>query len=147
MWCEPSSQANRPTDEPGAKSRPWLICPATVPPRKALAACKEAIQSRETRRDWIDDDEAWKEQGFPVGSGLVERAVAVAINLRMKKRCMRWKRANATAAVALRVHRINTERDAAASLSIVGGTFECKKLARTLSPPLLKLVHRRACEG
>ncbi|MGZ3625463.1 MAG: hypothetical protein ACXWPG_19910 [Ktedonobacteraceae bacterium] len=45
----------------------------------------------------------------------MERAVAVVINMRMKKRGMRWKRANATAVVALRVQRINAEWDDAAA--------------------------------
>ena len=55
------------------------------------------------------------EQGYPVGSGLVERAVAVVINARMKKRGMRWKRANATAVVALRFQCINAEWEDAAA--------------------------------
>ncbi len=56
----------------------------------------------------------WQADGYPVGSGLVERAVAVVINMRMKKRGMRWKRTNATAVVALRTERINAEWDIAA---------------------------------
>lgn len=50
-----------------------------------------------------------------MGCGLVERAVALVINARMKKRGMRWKRANATALVALRVQRINADWEAAAA--------------------------------
>lgn len=64
--------------------------------------------------DWMDNYQAWQEQGYPVGSGLVERAVAVMINVRMKKQGTRWKRANATAVVALRVQRINADWEAAA---------------------------------
>lgn len=75
---------------------------------------EDAIRYLETQRDWIGNYESWREQGYPVGSGLVERAVAVVINARMKKRGMRWKRANATAVVALRAQRINAEWDAAA---------------------------------
>jgi hypothetical protein len=45
----------------------------------------------------------------------VERAVAVVIDVRMKKQGMRWKRATATAVVALRVRRINTDWEAAAA--------------------------------
>jgi hypothetical protein len=73
------------------------------------AAFENAIQYLETQHDWMGDYQRWKEQGYPVGSGLVERAVAVVINVRMKKRGMRWKRANATAVVALRVQRINAD--------------------------------------
>ncbi len=80
-----------------------------VPP-----AVKEAIQYLETQQDWLGNYAHWQEQGYPVGSGLVERAVALVINIRMKKRGMRWKRANATAVVALRVQRINAAWDAAA---------------------------------
>lgn len=74
----------------------------------------EAIRYLETQTDWLGNYEQWQEQGYPVGSGLVERAVAVVINARMKKRGMRWKRANATAIVALRVQRINADWEAAA---------------------------------
>jgi hypothetical protein len=81
---------------------------------EAPAAFEEAVQYLEAQRDWIGNYQTWKEQGYPVGSGMVERAVAVVINLRMKKRGMRWKRANATAVVALRVQQINAEWDAAA---------------------------------
>jgi hypothetical protein len=59
--------------------------------------------------------EHWQQQGYPVGSGLVERAIAVVINARMKKRGMRWKRTNATAVVALRVQQINADWEAPAA--------------------------------
>jgi hypothetical protein len=70
---------------------------------------EEAIRYLETQKDWLGDYEQWQADGYPVGSGLVERAVTVVINMRMKKRGMRWKRANATAVVALRVQRINAD--------------------------------------
>jgi hypothetical protein len=80
-----------------------------APPPKA-----EAIRYLDTQQDWLGNYQQWQEQGYPVGSGLVERAVALVINVRMKKRGMRWKRANATAVVALRVQRINAEWEAVA---------------------------------
>lgn len=80
-----------------------------VPP-----ALEEAIRYLETQADWLGNYQVWQEQGYPVGSGLVERAVAIVINARMKKRGMRWKRANAHAVVALRVHYLNAEWEAAA---------------------------------
>jgi hypothetical protein len=43
-----------------------------------------------------------------------ERAEARVINLRMKKRGMRWKRAAASAVLALRDQRINAEWESAA---------------------------------
>jgi len=75
---------------------------------------EDAIRYLETQQDWLGNYEQWQADGYPVGSGLVERAVAVVINMRMKKRGMRWKRANATAVVALRVHYINADWEAAA---------------------------------
>jgi hypothetical protein len=81
----------------------------------APPALEEAIQYLETQQDWLGNYAHWQEQGYPVGSGLVERAVALVINVRMKRRGMRWKRANATAVVALRVHYINADWEAAAA--------------------------------
>lgn len=81
----------------------------------ALPLLEEAIRYLETQRAWIGNYEQWQAQGYPVGSGLVERAVAGVINARMKKRGMRWKRANATAVVALRVQQINADWEAAAA--------------------------------
>ncbi len=75
---------------------------------------EDAIRYLETQKDWMGNYEQWREEGYPVGSGLVERAVAIVINARMKKRGMRWKRANATAVVALRAERINANWEAAA---------------------------------
>lgn len=80
-----------------------------VPP-----ALEEAIHYLETQQDWLDTYAHGQEQGDPVGSGLVERAVALVIQVRRKKRGMRWKRANATAVGALRVHHSNTDWDAVA---------------------------------
>jgi hypothetical protein len=76
---------------------------------------EEAILYLETQKGWMGNYQQWQADGYPVGSGLVERAVAVVINMRMKKRGMRWKRANATAAVALRVQRINADWEDAAA--------------------------------
>jgi len=81
---------------------------------KAPSPLEEAIRYLETQRDWMGNYRQWQEQGYPVGSGLVERAVAVVINVCMKKRGMRWKRTNATAVVTLRVQRINAEWEDAA---------------------------------
>ncbi|HEU5379374.1 MAG TPA: hypothetical protein VFV38_28460 [Ktedonobacteraceae bacterium] len=78
------------------------------------APLEHAIRYLQTQTAWLGNDEQWRAQGYPVGSGLVERAVAVVINQRMKKRGMRWKRANATAVVALRVQRINADWETAA---------------------------------
>jgi hypothetical protein len=48
-------------------------------------------------------------RGYPVGSGMIERAVSLVINRRMKKRGMRWCRPNATAIVALRIALLNDD--------------------------------------
>jgi hypothetical protein len=73
-----------------------------VPP-----ALRAAITYLDKQREWIGSYERWKQQGYPVGSGLVERAVSWVINRRMKRRGMRWLRKNATAVVALRVDLLN----------------------------------------
>ncbi|HEU5374827.1 MAG TPA: hypothetical protein VFV38_05270 [Ktedonobacteraceae bacterium] len=62
---------------------------------EAPAAFEDAVRYLQTQQDWIGNYQAWREQGYPVGSGLVERAVAVVVNTRMKKRGMHWKRINA----------------------------------------------------
>jgi hypothetical protein len=75
--------------------------------RKIPPALRAAITYLEKQRDWIGSYEQWKQQGYPVGSGIVERAVSLVINRRMKRRGMRWLRKNATAVVALRVDLLN----------------------------------------
>jgi hypothetical protein len=80
-----------------------------------IEAFEDAITSLDSHREWIGDDEQWRQQGFPVGSGMIERGVAVVINPRMKRRGMRWKRCNATAVVALRVLALNTQWDEASA--------------------------------
>jgi hypothetical protein len=82
---------------------------ATGLPAEALKPLKEAITYLEHQRPWIGSYERWRAQGYPVGSGMIERAVALVINRRMKKRGMRWKRANGTAIVALRTDLLNDD--------------------------------------
>jgi transposase-like protein len=74
-----------------------------------LKPLQEAIRYLENQRGWIGSYEGWKAQGYPVGSGMIERAVAIVINRRMKKRGMRWCRSNATAVVALRADVLNED--------------------------------------
>jgi hypothetical protein len=69
----------------------------------------QAITYLEKQRDWIGSYEQWKQEGYPVGSGIIERGVALVINRRMKRRGMRWLRKNATAVVALRVDLLNAD--------------------------------------
>lgn len=76
-----------------------------------VAAIEDAIGYLDGQRGWIGDYEAWKEQGYPVGSGMVERQVELVINRRLKKRGMRWLRANADAVTALRVAHLNRDWD------------------------------------
>ena len=78
---------------------------------------------------------------------MVERAVAVVINARMKKRDMRWKRDNAIAVVTLRVQQINarwqTPSVVAYSL-IFGGTHvnrKCRILFITVEVIVIHKVH------
>ena len=73
-----------------------------------IPALEQTIRYLEGQRTWLGNYAAWQEAGYPVGSGLIERAVALVINWRMKGRGMRWCRGNASAVVALRVHTLNT---------------------------------------
>jgi transposase-like protein len=77
-----------------------------VEPRAAITG---AITYLENQRAWIGSYEQWRKQGYPVGSGMIERAVSIVINRRMKKRGMRWKRVNGTAVVALRTDVLNED--------------------------------------
>lgn len=81
-------------------------------PIKALTA---ALTYLDTQRDWIGNYAQWQRQGYPVGSGLIERTVALVINRRMKRQGMTWLRRNATAVVALRVGVLNEEWPAPAA--------------------------------
>lgn len=78
-------------------------------PTNLLKPLQEAIRYVENQRPWIGSYEQWRTQGYPVGSGMIERAVAIVINRRMKKRGMRWCRSNATAIVALRADLLNED--------------------------------------
>jgi len=74
-----------------------------------LETVTKAMTYLQNQRPWIGSYEQWKKLGYPVGSGMIERAVALVINRRMKKRGMRWCRLNATAVVALRADLINDD--------------------------------------
>jgi len=82
---------------------------ATGLPAEAGATIQKAITYLENQRPWIGSYEHWRKLGYPVGSGMIERAVALVINRRMKKRGMRWCRQNATAVVALRTALLNDD--------------------------------------
>jgi len=85
------------------------------PDCEPIEALEEALTYLENQRDWIGNYQQWQDAGYPVGSGLVERGVAVVINPRMKRRGMRGLHVNATAVVALRVHLLNAQWDAASA--------------------------------
>jgi hypothetical protein len=74
-----------------------------------VKALHVAMTYLKNQRDWIGNYEEWKRQEYPVGSGIIERAVAVVINRRMKRRGMSWLRRNATSVVALRVAWLNED--------------------------------------
>ena len=78
-------------------------------PAEPLEAITKAITYLEHQRPWIGSYEHWRKLGYPVGSGMIERAVSLVINRRMKKRGMRWRRANGTAIVALRTDLLNDD--------------------------------------
>lgn len=67
-----------------------------------------------TQQAWIVDADALQADGEVVGSGMVEKAVDLVINRRLKgRRGMRWWRANAEAVVTLRTRQLNQDYDAA----------------------------------
>lgn len=72
---------------------------------------EEALSYLRSQRGWLGDYQAWRDAGEPVGSGMVEREVALVINKRMKHQGMRWRRDNADAVIALRVRTINDSWD------------------------------------
>ncbi len=82
---------------------------ATGLPPESRDVLQKAITYLVNQRPWIGSYENWRKQGYPVGSGMIERAVAIVINRRMKKQGMRWKRPNATAMVALRADLLNED--------------------------------------
>jgi hypothetical protein len=75
--------------------------------QEPVPALEETIRYIDGQRDWMGDYAAWQAEGYPIGSGLVERAVELVINRRLKRQGMRWLRNNAGALVALRVATIN----------------------------------------
>jgi hypothetical protein len=82
---------------------------ATGLPAEALKLLKEAMGYLAHQRPRRGSYKCWKAQGYPVGSGMIEHAVALVIKRRMKKRGMRWCRPNATAVVALRTDLLNDD--------------------------------------
>jgi hypothetical protein len=76
-----------------------------------VARLEDAIAYLRGQRAWLGDYATWQAAGYPVGSGLIERAVALVINRRMKRQGMRWRRVNASAVVALRVRAFNADWD------------------------------------
>lgn len=84
-------------------------------------ALEEAISYLQSQWEagWLGNYAQWKEEGYPVGSGIsgmVEREVELVINRRMKKRGGRWCRCNADSVVALRVLVLNDEWEQANAL-------------------------------
>jgi hypothetical protein len=94
-----------------AEARAALAALRPPGPAEPVAALEEAITYLDGQRGWLGDYAAWRDAGLPVGSGLVERAVAVVINRRLKRQGMRWRRASADAVVALRVRECNAAWD------------------------------------
>jgi hypothetical protein len=82
-----------------------------APPADPIPVLEETLRYLDHQRGWLGDYATWQQQGYPVGSGLIERAVAIVINWRMKGRGMRWCRHNASAVVALRVRTLNATKE------------------------------------
>jgi hypothetical protein len=76
-------------------------------PAEPVALLEDTLRYLDHQRGWLGNYAAGQTAGYPIGSGCVERAVALVINWRMKKRGMRWRRPTANALVALRVRELN----------------------------------------
>ncbi len=92
-------------DVEGARAQLQALRPAT--PAEPVALLEDTRRYLESQRPWLGNYHAWQTAGYPIGSGCIERAVAMVINWRMKKRGMPWTRLNASALVALRVRELN----------------------------------------
>ena len=82
-----------------------------APPAEPIPRLEDAIAYLCGQRAWLGDYATWQAAGYPVGSELIERAVALVINRRMKRQGMRWCRHTASAVVALRVRELNATWD------------------------------------
>ena len=72
----------------------------------------ELITYLANNAEWICDYDQLRLEGYPVGSGSVEKAVDIVINRRLKcRRGMRWWRNNANRVVALRTLMLNDDWD------------------------------------
>lgn len=91
------------------KANALLLQWQAEPAGASIPLLQKAITYLRTQQEWIGSYEQWKQQGYPIGSGIIERAVAVVINRRMKKQGMSWLRSNATAVVTLRAAFLNGE--------------------------------------
>lgn len=88
-----------------------------------------------SQRDRLGDYAAWQAAGHPIGSGLIERAVALVVNWRMKDRGMRWRRASANAIGALRTDQLNRDWETTTS-SLVRAAWH--RLPRLLVHPRIR---------
>lgn len=68
--------------------------PLPEPVRQAIGY----LWNNRQRMDYV----VYRQQGFPLGSGVIESAAKVVVQQRMKQAGMRWKRENAQALLALR---------------------------------------------
>jgi hypothetical protein len=100
---------------PAALAQLQALRPAA--PAEPVAILEDTLRYLESQRRWLGNYDARQVAGYPIGSGCIERAVAVVINWRMKKRGMRWTRSTASALVALRVRILNAAWEAAPDLA------------------------------
>jgi hypothetical protein len=80
-------------------------------PEAPVEALEEAIGYLQSQKGWIGNYQALQEQGYPIGSGAIERTVELAINRRLKGHGRRWCRRNADSVLALRINTLNADPD------------------------------------
>lgn len=71
------------------RARGQLAALRPGPLEAPVEALETALTYLERQRAWMGDYQHWRDLGYPVGSGLVERAVALIINRPLKRQGMR----------------------------------------------------------
>ena len=94
------------------RTAPALIQIYSLYERYSTDKLSELLTYLVNNTEWICDYDRLRSEGYPVGSGSVEKAVDIVINRRVRcRRGMRWWRDNADSVVALRTLMLNDDWD------------------------------------
>ena len=112
--CEDAEEARRTLIDTLIRGRtaPALIQIYSLYERYSTDKLSELLTYLVNNTEWICDYDRLRSEGYPVGSGSVEKAVDIVINRRVRcRRGMRWWRDNADSVVALRTLMLNDDWD------------------------------------